>query len=200
MEIRLGRKKTSKFLQQRKYASDRKFKFNLRRHGSRNDINTLFVFEMRGLLLFLSISSYALLALSSAGDRSKEFKDCLSYCGATQCGPQSSPLPLVLRLTRWTCTDNCKYTCMHQLTTERIDSGTKILQYYGKWPFWRFAGMQEPASVAFSLLNLWAHWRGASKIRREIPDANPLKSYYLWWSFASINTWIWSAVFHTRGV
>ncbi|THV06924.1 Per1-like protein [Dendrothele bispora CBS 962.96] len=152
---------------------------------------------MRCLLFFLSISSHVLLALSSAGDRSQEFKDCVSYCNSTQCH-QPQLLPLSLRLTRWTCTDNCKYTCMHQLTTKTIESGTKIVQYYGKWPFWRFAGMQEPASVAFSLLNLWAHWRGASKIRREISSANPLRSYYLWWSFASINTWVWSAIFHTR--
>ncbi|KAF5344261.1 hypothetical protein D9758_012318 [Tetrapyrgos nigripes] len=152
---------------------------------------------MRSLPLFLSLSSCVLLALSSAGDRSEEFKGCVSYCTATECF-QPQPLPLALRLARWTCVDNCKYNCMHQLTTRRIEIGSKIVQYYGKWPFWRFAGMQEPASVVFSLLNLWAHWRGSAKIRREIPGANPLKPYYLWWSFASLNTWVWSAVFHTR--
>ncbi|GLB40149.1 putative per1-like protein [Lyophyllum shimeji] len=58
--------------------------------------------------------------------------------------------------------------------------------------------MQEPASVAFSLLNLWAHAQGALKVRKRIPKTHPMRSYYLIWSLASINAWIWSAVFHTR--
>ncbi|PAV23399.1 Per1 [Pyrrhoderma noxium] len=51
-----------------------------------------------------------------------------------------------------------------------------VLQYYGKWPFWRFMGMQEPSSVVFSMGNL----------------------FMLLWSVVSMNAWVWSAVFHTR--
>ena len=80
-----------------------------------------------------------------------------------------------------------------------MQSGRRIQQYHGKWPFWRLAGMQEPASVAFSLLNLWAHAQGASKIRKKVPESHPMRSYYIVWSIISINAWIWSSIFHTRG-
>ena len=59
--------------------------------------------------------------------------------------------------------------------------------------------MQEPASVAFSLLNFWAHWQGLKRVRREIPDGHPMKPYYILWAFTGLNAWVWSAVFHTRG-
>jgi len=58
--------------------------------------------------------------------------------------------------------------------------------------------MQEPASVAFSLLNLMAHVRGARHIRQRVPDNHPMKAYYIRFALFSINAWIWSAVFHTR--
>ncbi|CAA7260892.1 unnamed protein product [Cyclocybe aegerita] len=103
-----------------------------------------------------------------------------------------------LKLTRWSCADDCKYICMHEITDRDIGHGKSVQQYYGKWPFWRFAGMQEPASVAFSLLNLWAHARGAAKLRERVPTSHPMRPYYLTWSIVSINAWIWSSVFHTR--
>lgn len=58
--------------------------------------------------------------------------------------------------------------------------------------------MQEPASVLFSLLNLWYHVKGASRIRRYVPDGHPMKRYYLTWAAVSVNAWVWSSVFHTR--
>lgn len=36
-------------------------------------------------------------------------------------------------------------------------SGVHAQQYYSKWPFWRFVGMQDPAVVAFLLANLLIH-------------------------------------------
>ncbi|PPQ82382.1 hypothetical protein CVT25_008343 [Psilocybe cyanescens] len=106
--------------------------------------------------------------------------------------------PFILRLTRWTCTDDCKYRCMHEITDVDTRSGNPVQQYYGKWPFWRVIGIQEPASVLFSLLNLWAHARGGSAIRSKLPKYHPMRPYYLMWSMISINSWIWSSVFHTR--
>jgi post-GPI attachment to proteins factor 3 len=139
------------------------------------------------------------LVLASSGDSSLEFHDCLGTCQSKICVTNAPALELSLRLTGWTCTDECKYTCMHNLTDDAIATGDPIEQYYGKWPFWRFAGMQEPASVAFSILNLWAHTRGMQKIRRHIRDSHPMKRFYLYWSLASMNAWMWSSVFHTRG-
>ncbi|KAF5390563.1 hypothetical protein D9757_002606 [Collybiopsis confluens] len=134
-------------------------------------------------------------ALASAGDRSLEFQQCTLLCDSRECKIDSpSALPLMLRLTRWSCLDNCRYNCMHEITS----NSQRPLQYYGKWPFWRFAGMQEPASVLFSVLNLSTHVRGYSQLKRRISPSHPLKRLYLVWSLASMNTWIWSAVFHTR--
>lgn len=149
---------------------------------------------------FLVLFSLLGLSLASSGDRSEDFQYCVAKCASNFCQPpQSVVLPLALRLTHWTCTDDCKYSCMHDITDQEIQRGADIQQYYGKWPFWRFAGMQEPASVAFSLINLWSHVRGGLKIQRGIPDTHPMKSYYLFWCFTGINAWIWSSVFHTRG-
>lgn len=136
-------------------------------------------------------------SFASSGDRSPDFEKCVSMCQVEQCNPPQ--LELALKLTRWTCKDDCKYSCMHDITNQSIERGARVEQYYGKWPFWRFAGMQEPASVAFSLLNLWAHAKGASKVRRCLPNNHPMRPYYIIWSFASMNAWFWSSVFHTRG-
>ena len=143
----------------------------------------------------LSASAYA-----SSGDRSREYVDCVDFCKVARCSPHFwMNSSLALQVTRWSCTDDCKYECMHEITDREIRSGRRIQQYHGKWPFWRLAGMQEPASVAFSLLNLWAHAKGASKIRKKVPESHPMKSYYIMFSIISINSWIWSSVFHTRG-
>ncbi|KAI0628788.1 Per1-like protein [Trametes polyzona] len=137
---------------------------------------------------------------ASSGDYAEEFRSCVSLCQSRSC--QGSvpvvPLPLALRLTGWTCTDNCKYECMHLITDRAILHNEPVKQYYGKWPFWRFAGMQEPASVLFSILNFVAHASGARKIRTRIPNGHPMKRYYLLFAFVSMNAWVWSSVFHTR--
>ena len=147
----------------------------------------------------LIVSTLLSLVYASSGDRSSIYVRCVDSCNLEHCGALQSSLSFALRLTRWSCTDNCKYQCMHAITERDVEQGRSVQQYYGKWPFWRFAGMQEPASVASSLLNLWAHARGASKLRSKISETHPMRSYYLTWSLVSINAWIWSSVFHTRG-
>ncbi|XP_064456812.1 post-GPI attachment to proteins factor 3-like isoform X2 [Ornithodoros turicata] len=67
-----------------------------------------------------------------------------------------------------------------------------------KWPFLRMYGIQEPASVLFSLLNGLSHvwmWR---KFRAKVPPSAP--NYLLWngQALLSINAWLWSAIFHAR--
>jgi hypothetical protein len=88
---------------------------------------------------------------------------------------------------------------MHKITDRDIERGDKVQQYYGKWPFRRLAGMQEPASVAFSLMNLLFHVQGFLEVRKRIARSHPMKPYYITWSLISINAWLWSSVFHTRG-
>ncbi|TFK65710.1 Per1-like protein [Pluteus cervinus] len=144
--------------------------------------------------LLLSTTVYA-----SAGDRDSEFISCVSRCSNTRCTIPNPPrLSVALRLTFWTCNDDCKYSCMQEITTRAKKLGDPILQYYGKWPFWRLGGIQEPASVLFSVLNLLVHVQGARKIKRKVGRGHPMRGYYLMWSAVSVNTWVWSSVFHTR--
>ncbi len=152
-------------------------------------------------LLLPSLLLQSVGVLASSGDRSQVFTACISSCGSNFCAGQTapSPLPLSLRLTRWTCLDDCKYGCMHLITDDAIQSGTYIHQYYGKWPFWRLWGMQEPGSVAFSLMNLFVHLRGALLVGRRMAEGHPMKPYFLVFAVVSVNAWVWSAVFHTRG-
>ncbi|EMD34324.1 hypothetical protein CERSUDRAFT_86447 [Gelatoporia subvermispora B] len=150
-------------------------------------------------IISLTILCLAGLVLSSSGDRANQFQGCVALCQSRSCQPGSSnALPLALRFTQWTCADDCKYNCMHLITDHAVEAGARIHQYYGKWPFWRFAGMQEPASVAFSLLNLLAHVKGSQLVQRRVPDGHPMKVYCKTFALVSMNAWVWSAVFHTR--
>ncbi|KAL7282935.1 hypothetical protein ACG7TL_002353 [Trametes sanguinea] len=151
------------------------------------------------LLLALSLALIATTQASS-GDRAEDFRGCVSICESRTCEGSLSKLslPLALRLTGWTCTDDCKYECMHLITDRAIEHGTRVQQYYGKWPFWRFMGMQEPASVLFSVFNFVAHAAGARKLQAKVPDGHPMKRYYTLFAFVSMNAWVWSSVFHTR--
>lgn len=152
------------------------------------------------LILLILVST----TLASSGDRLPEYQSCVSSCVSTSCS-NSASLPLILRVTQWSCLDDCKYSCTHLVTDVLLArsraEGTdpKVHQFHGKWPFWRLAGMQEPASVLFSLGNLWIHVKGFKALRKRVPREHPLRSMLLTWSVLSMNAWVWSAVFHTRG-
>lgn len=87
---------------------------------------------------------------------------------------------------------------MHQMTELYKQNGHPTLQYYGKWPFTRFMGLQEPASVLFSILNGMNHYKGWKAMRRLPSASEPLKTYYTACGLLGINVWIWSAAFHSR--
>jgi post-GPI attachment to proteins factor 3 len=155
---------------------------------------------------FLLAFCFVLNASASSGDRAPAYQWCLAQRLATQCHPVkqfSSRVPswqtLSLRLTHWSCEDDCKYYCTHSMTDEAIRENRRIEQYYGKWAFWRLFGMQEPASVLFSLGNLWTHVTGGRRLQRGLKSGHPMKPFYMAFTLSSINLWIWSAVFHTRG-
>ncbi|GFO36975.1 post-gpi attachment to proteins factor 3-like [Plakobranchus ocellatus] len=75
--------------------------------------------------------------------------------------------------------------------------GSRVPQFYGKWPFVRFAGVQEPASMVFSLLNALCHL-SIVLYRSKVPSSTPL--YYVWHGMALVGviTWLCAAIFHTR--
>lgn len=77
----------------------------------------------------------------------------------------------------------------------------EMVQFHGKWPFRRFWFIQEPLSVVFSLGNLWAHFKGLRALRRTRPrnDKAALFNKILKLNaVVAINSWLWSAVFHSR--
>ena len=102
----------------------------------------------------------------------------------------------------WTCPQNCDYVCQHIITDKRLAREPPMLQpivqYHGKWPFYRFLGMQEPFSVLFSLFNFLAHQNGISKVRSKIPGNYPLRQYYLLFGYLGLASWTFSMIFHTR--
>jgi hypothetical protein len=73
-----------------------------------------------------------------------------------------------------------------------------IVQYHGKWPFYRLFGIQEPFSVLFSLMNFLAHQNGIAQIRESIPSRYRLRPYYILLGYFGLTSWIFSMVFHTR--
>ena len=73
-----------------------------------------------------------------------------------------------------------------------------IVQFHGKWPFYRFMGIQEPFSVLFSLFNFLAHRQGLERVKASIPPSYPLRPYYLMFGYFGLASWIFSMIFHTR--
>lgn len=106
------------------------------------------------------------------------------------------------RLLLWDCPSECDYTCQHVITDKRLARDPPyrepILQFHGKWPFYRFLGMQEPFSVVFSLFNFLAHDQGMSKVREHIPASYALRKYYLLFGYFGLASWTFSMIFHTR--
>ncbi|EFN53094.1 hypothetical protein CHLNCDRAFT_26223, partial [Chlorella variabilis] len=98
----------------------------------------------------------------------------------------------------WDCPADCSYVCMWLMERSRPSDAGPVQKYYGKWPFRRWMGMQEPAAVLFSLLNLAAHAHCLARFVAARGGGYPYR--WLWGGYMalSINAWLWSAVFHSR--
>ncbi|KAI8906444.1 Per1-like protein [Gorgonomyces haynaldii] len=140
---------------------------------------------------------FALVVLASSGDQQTEYLNCVKKCKSTVCHTPP-PMPLSQQVLFWDCGQNCQYSCMHSMTDQYIQSNQRVHQYYGKWPFWRLWGMQEPASVLFSILNLLGHWYGWRKYIKRMGPTFHLRPLYSLHGILAINSWLWSTVFHSR--
>lgn len=141
---------------------------------------------------------------ASPGDQGAAYQSCVQRCLTSNCSTVElvanfgAQRPWYLGALRWDCPDECRHDCMWQALQFLRKRGRPVTQFHGKWPFLRFYGIQEPASVAFSILNGFCHlwmWR---KFRRLVPRSAP---HYLIWkgqAVLSINAWFWSTVFHAR--
>lgn len=104
----------------------------------------------------LSTTAAATAALPAAVGRQNCSSLCPAGSGNDSAHDEMHAAPLALRLLHWDCAADCAYLCMWQ-TEAGCAAGTPVQKYFGKWPFVRLLGMQEPASVLCSLLNLAAH-------------------------------------------
>lgn len=62
--------------------------------------------------------------------------------------------------------------------------------YSFKWPFIRFFGIQEPASVIFSIWNFYEHAKYYLKFKKEVRSTAPLFFVWTWFtvvSFCNLN-------------
>lgn len=71
-------------------------------------------------------------------------------------------------------------------------------QFHGKWPFIRVLGMQEPASVLFSVLNGVSNVIGIQHYLHAVPSCAPMFNVAIMQAVVAANAWIWSAVYHSR--
>jgi len=156
------------------------------------------------ILVILLIFSNCRPSNASAGDRSMYFQKCTAHLDATVCQNRTRVMemklkqPLALSLTCWNCEDEIKYQCMWAAVKDFLRYEERVPQFYGKWPFIRLLGMQEPASAIFSALNCLSFYLVWKKFRRKVPKTAP--TYYVWNGYAliSMNAFIWSTVFHIR--
>lgn len=116
------------------------------------------------------------------------------------------PLPSLLKLFYWTCESNCDYQCQILVTKDRVRNHQEIYQFHGKWPFTRVLGMQEIASVVFSLGNLLGNLYGFLKVVAAINQnkstdrsvSNGQLTVIAFISLIAVFTWLFSAIFHVR--
>ncbi|CAM6109585.1 unnamed protein product [Calypogeia fissa] len=194
-------------------------------------------FAMKGRQgnLLLTVFTLVLVALSSVcyaseGDRHAHFRSCTEKCektgfvnklqvlackdlagGLSPNFEKSQELSLSVVFEEWDCRSECRYHCMKDTESKRELVSEAPMKYYGKWPFTRYLSLQEPASVIFSVLNLFAHLQGLLsfyrlvyyKLPRRVSTKAPYYEYtVLWIVYAALtmNSWFWSALFHKRDV
>ncbi|XP_072381329.1 post-GPI attachment to proteins factor 3 [Diabrotica undecimpunctata] len=158
---------------------------------------------MNYLIIFIILTTIIKCSISSAGDHSPYYQRCVERCEILNCTEDGKEFledkqPIVLKFTLWDCSQECHHECMWKTVDAFHERDWRTPQFYGKWPFIRVLGMQEPASVIFSLLNGYFHIKMIRKFRREVRGDSPL--VWLWHAFfiVSVHAWTWSAIFHYR--
>ncbi|KAI4324916.1 hypothetical protein MLD38_030358 [Melastoma candidum] len=180
-------------------------------------------------VVFVSLCFLTGLPDASAGDADPAYRSCVEKCEISGCvgdncfqhcefsldglpvdGPWYMQEPLYLKWKQWDCHSDCRYHCMLAREEERQKLGGQPIKYHGKWPFFRVYGIQEPVSVAFSVLNLAMHFHGWISffilVYYKLPLRENRTTYYeytgLWhiYSILAMNSCFWSVVFHSRDV
>ncbi|KAJ2519939.1 hypothetical protein H4217_002373 [Coemansia sp. RSA 1939] len=140
---------------------------------------------------------------ASSGDRQPAFQQCVRKCIDERCDGNAAAtagLARHLRALLWTCGSNCDYECQRQLTRQARQQQPpgRMHQFHGKWAFVRVGGVQEPASVVFSLLNGLMHLRAWPAVRARVPQSHAMRRWLSGFVVLGAWTWFCSAVFHVR--
>lgn len=136
----------------------------------------------------------------SVGDREFFYQQCRAQCIATSCQNDDfrAPPSIDLVLLRWSCSDNCSYTCMHSAREKRESKGMPMVQYHGKWPFRRVFGIQEFFSALFSFVNILPHmYFFIVSLGYSLPLHLQLMRFH---SFMGVLAFFFSTIFHSRDV
>ena len=154
------------------------------------------------IIIFL-ISIFFINAINASfGDTDHYFEVCLKLChNKTKCSLAKKfekKLSTYLKLFGRSCFDECKYECMWPTVYFYIDVWKFIHKFYGKWPFTRIFGIQEPLSTLTSIGNLLVHAYLINKMRKRTKKTTPFINIWYIFGFISINAWFWSTVFHAN--
>ncbi len=156
----------------------------------------------------------------SAGDNSPHFYRCVVECLRVRGhvdGQHISPSSLRYfspelslydlfppsqqwQVIQWDDEEYCEYHCMTSISLDRSEANQPVQKYFGHWPFKRWFGFEEPASVAFSALNTLAHIHFLTKQFFSLSPfvTGPLRIWLILYAFIAINAWIASSLFHAK--
>ena len=155
--------------------------------------------------MFFELIYFLFAAFASLGDRLVIYDNLLRSCLQQNCSSRSAlhqfeaNQPLYLKLFGWDCVAECKlqsqWSTLDKLKQNNVNN---IPQFYGKWTFYRFLGVQEPASFLFSILNFFSNLFGWLKYRRVTAKRDPLYKIWKLQTLLTLNAWFWSTINHSR--
>ncbi|XP_002125801.4 GPI-specific phospholipase A2-like PGAP3 [Ciona intestinalis] len=162
-------------------------------------LKVLYRYAMVRLLYVICCFLILQTSKASEGDRCVQYQECLQPC-QHQCkdGIFDKNQTRYMLLLGWDCREECKYTCMWKTVEAYEAANVRVPQFHGKWPFVRIIGVQELASVVFSILNgisnIWAYKQYYSAVSSNAP----LHTVTTIHAIIAENAWVWSSVFHAR--
>lgn len=166
----------------------------------------MIIYRVAALILILVL--FASVAFASRGDNNDFFRECQYKCQRSNCTKGAINFQTKSKLLQkqsvfdklfgWTCGEECRDECMWRTVKAFQERKWGVPQFYGKWPFVRIFGLQEPASVIFSIMNFLAHFHQMRKFQSAVRKDSPC--YRLWhiFAFVCLNGWFWSTIFHAR--